>query len=210
MPLIDIGDIYPARKLKELLELVGSVNLRLDDVVQPVVVMETFQASDSQRGPVEAFVASERTGTGLAGAWAAAIAPQGTRTVDGVPRVYRIRRITVTSAAATDFTVKIVPALALPAATFHQGIFQDRRFQPFLPQLDVREQSAGSAALPAGGVDVMERRLAANVTDTYEPQRLILSAGIAVVWFISATSTRLQWALDWDELDARETSVGYR
>lgn len=207
---LDLGNIYPARKLKELLELVGSVRLRLDETISPVVVLETFQASDEQRGPVEAFCASERTGTGIVGAWYAAIAPQGSTLIDGIPRVFRVRSLYVNSAAATKFTVKIVPNISLPAATLLTRIFQDRRFQSFVPQLDVREQSAGSAALPAGGVDVFEGRLIANTPFEWRPERLILSAGHTMVAFIDATSTRLDFALQWDELDARETSVGYR
>ncbi len=207
---IRIQDIFASRRLKSIFDFTGRFSPNLDETIVPTVVIETFQISDFQRGPVEAF-ASGRTvvSPAIEPAFAALVPPISLQVPpirDYLP-VLRVKKISVFVDNQQLVSAKIIPtAIAVGGVQSGVPLWQDRRFSATLPDGFVRENNAVTP-FPAGGV-VVHRwfSLAPDfVLLEWEPLNLILAPLHTLVLFTGENNRTLSYQFEWQELDPDQT-----
>jgi hypothetical protein len=211
-----IGDIFVTRKLKELFSLTGRFSPRLDDVVVPTVVIEQFRASDATRGPVEAVASGQVPAVAGETSWAGLTPPSQTTTphlVGGTPRppkLVRVLRVFISSANTANFEIKVTPT-AVPASGVDPfPVYEDRRYANLTPLATVREKNAINPAPPAGGIQIWNGRITGGRWVDQVFERLILVPGHNLVVQAEIANQELQYMVEWQELDADQTSTIFR
>lgn len=205
-----IQDIFATRRLKAIFDFTGRFKPQLDETIVPTVVIETFQISDFQRGPVEGMVAGVTVVSPVGQpAWAALVPPVGPQVpaVRPYTPVIRVTRVRVFPDNEMTVTAKIFPA-AIPLLGVQSGtpIWQDRRFSAQLPDASIRENNALSV-LPVGGVNVWSCRWvpAAPSICEWQPRNLILAPLHSLVVFTGENNRLLNYSFEWQELDPDQT-----
>jgi len=204
---IGIDEIFAARKLKELFDLTGRVSLKLDEHISPVVVLETFNVSDQNRGPVEAFGGGSTLAQAAQLPWMQFL-PDATA---DPPKAYWINEVifgSQTQGGQVIFSIGVVAAGA--GADTPAVIWQDRRFQPTLPTGFIRSQNAIVPAAPATGVVISQQEHRSGEDITYRPKRMILVPGHFLLVRHSVVNSTCNFSIQWSELDLSETSLGFR
>lgn len=208
-----IQDIFATRRLKAIFDFTGSFRPQLDETIVPVVVLETFQISDTNRGPIEA-IASGRTVVSIVGqpAWIALVPAVQFQIppIRAYLPVYRIIRLSINGGIDNFYSAKITPSFA-PTTGIQDGtaIWQDRRFSPILPDGFLAENNVINTVLPAGGIRVWNSRYDASTGTNVEftPKNLIISPGQTFVAFTAGTNRDLDYTLEWQELDPEQTGT---
>ena len=205
-----IQDIFASRRLKTVFDFTGRFSPNLDETIVPTVVLESFQISDFNRGPVEAF-ASGTTVVSPVGepAFAALIPPLGAQIPPIRPYVpvLRVKRIQLFADNDQTLLAKIIPtAIAVGGVYDGVAIWEDRRFSATLPDGFVRENNAVTA-FPAGGIEIWRDRFqtaAAQVAE-WRPLNLILAPLHTLVLFTGEDNRLLNYNIEWQELDPEQT-----
>lgn len=205
-----IQDIFATRRLKAIFDFTGGFSPQLDETIVPVVVLETFQISDFQRGPVEAFASGTTVVSPVAEpAFAALIPPISLQIPPIRPYlpVIRVKRVQVFADNTMTVFAKIIPtAIAVGGVYSGVAIWQDRRFSATLPDGFIRENNAVTP-FPAGGINVCRWRYTIDQPSPAEwrPLNLILAPLHTLVLFTGENNRLLNYNIEWQELDPDQT-----
>jgi len=208
-----IQDIFATRRLQKIFNFTGGFTPQVDETIVPVVVLETFQISDDNRGPVEA-VASGVTVVSAVGLqpWMALIPAVQAQVPPIRPYlpVYRINRIQYGSDVAGPFEIKVTPTVP-PIVGIQNGvaIWADRRFGSTLPDGFIRESNAIDGVFPAGGINVFQHQYstAAHTPEVWRPKNLIIHPGSTLVMTTPLFNRSFRYNIEWQELDPEQTGA---